>query len=66
MPADDKPFSVTFLELDITEDVHLRDQLQQIAFIDYETGLMSRYKLETTVNEFIEEEKNFSFVFITN
>ena len=49
MPSDEKPFSVTFLELDITEDVQLRDQLQQIAFIDYETGLMSRYKLETTV-----------------
>lgn len=65
MPSHDKPFSVTFLELDITEDVQLRDQLQQIAFIDYETGLMSRYKLETTVTEIIEEAKSFSFVFIT-
>ena len=65
MPSDEKPFSVTFLELDITEDVQLRDQLQQIAFIDYETGLMSRYKLETTVTEIIEEAKSFSFVFIT-
>jgi PAS domain S-box-containing protein len=65
VPSHEKPFSVTFLELDITEDVKLRDQLQQIAFIDYETGLMSRYKLETTVAEIIEEEKNFSFVFIT-
>jgi len=65
MPSDDKPFSVTFLELDITEDVQLRDQLQQIAFIDYETGLMSRYKLETIVTEIIEEAKNFSFVFMS-
>ena len=66
MPSDEKPFSVTFLELDITEDVQLRDQLQQIAFIDYETGLMSRYKLEMTVGRrFIEEAKSFSFVFIT-
>jgi len=65
MPSDDKPFSVTFLELDITEDVQLRDQLQQIAFTDYETGLMSRYKLETIVTEIIEEAKNFSFVFMS-
>ena len=64
-PSHELPFSVTYLELDITEDVQLRDQLQQIAFIDYETGLMSRYKLETTVAEIIEEAKNFSFVFIT-
>jgi len=65
MPSHDKPLSVTFLELDITEDVQLRDQLQQIAFIDYETGLMSRYKLETIVTEIIEEAKSFSFVFIS-
>lgn len=65
IPLDEKPFSVTYLELDITEDVQLRNQLQQIAFIDYETGLMSRYKLETTVAEIIEEAKGFSFVFIT-
>ncbi len=65
IPSDEKPFSVTLIELDITEDVKLRDQLQQIAFIDYETGLMSRYKLETTVAEIIEEAKSFSFVFIT-
>lgn len=65
IPSHESPFSVTYLELDITEDVQLRDQLQQIAFIDYETGLMSRYKLETTVAEIIEEAKSFSFVFIT-
>ena len=65
MPTEEEPFSATFLELNITEDIQLRDQLQQIAFIDYETGLMSRYKLEKTVNDFIEEGKHFSFVFIT-
>lgn len=57
--------SVTFLELDNTDDVRLREQLQQIAFIDYETGLMSRYKLETTVNKSIAEDKHFSFVYIS-
>ncbi len=62
---DDDKISVTFLELDITADVQLRDQLQQIAFIDYETELMSRYKLEMVVNGFIEERKHFSLVYIT-
>lgn len=56
--------SYTFLELDITDDVRLRDQLQHVAFIDFETGLMSRYKLELTVNTFIEEKRHFSFLFI--
>ncbi|BAQ09807.1 GGDEF family sensory box [Bacillus sp. OxB-1] len=56
--------SVTFLELDITQDVIMRNQLQQIAFIDFETGLMSRHKLEATVNEMIQEDKHFSFVHI--
>lgn len=56
--------SVTFLELDITDDVQLQEKLQQIAFIDYETGLMSRHKLETMVNEFIRENKHFSFVYV--
>ncbi|MCG7335027.1 EAL domain-containing protein [Sporosarcina sp. ACRSM] len=62
--SDDKQFSHTFLELDITNDIQLRDQLQQVAFIDFETGLMSRYKLELTANTYIEEGKHFSFVFI--
>ena len=62
---DDKNSSFTFLELDITADIELRDQLQQIAFIDYETGLMSRYKLETVVNDLIQESKHFSLVFIS-
>ncbi|MHA6258890.1 sensor domain-containing protein [Sporosarcina sp. CAU 1771] len=57
--------SVIFLELDITEDVQLRKQLQEIAFIDHETGLMSRHKLEVTVNDFIENNKSFSFVYIS-
>ncbi|MCM3744273.1 EAL domain-containing protein [Sporosarcina luteola] len=56
--------SCTFLELDITEEVELKEKLQQIAFIDFETGLMSRHKLETLVNEYIEEDRHFSFVYI--
>ncbi|MCZ2260320.1 EAL domain-containing protein [Sporosarcina sp. G11-34] len=64
MQADDKLNSVLFLELDITEDIGLRDRLQQIAFIDYETGLMSRHHLETTVNELISKKESFAFVYI--
>ncbi|GEN84329.1 GGDEF domain-containing protein [Sporosarcina luteola] len=56
--------SATFLELNITEDVKLQEKLQQIAFIDFETGLMSRHKLEMMVNESIQEDKHFSFVYI--
>ncbi|WP_252501838.1 EAL domain-containing protein [Sporosarcina sp. Marseille-Q4943] len=56
--------SCTFLELDITEEIKLKEKLQQIAFIDFETGLMSRHKLETLVNEYIEENRHFSFVYI--
>lgn len=57
--------SVIFFELDMTEDVELQERLQKIAFIDYETGLMSRHHLETTVNEYIEEQNNFTFVYVT-
>ena len=57
--------SVVFLELDITEDVQLRDRLQQIAYIDYETGLLSRHNLEATVNKRIDDKENFTFVYIT-
>lgn len=57
--------SVVTLELDITEDIELRDRLQKIAFIDYETGLMSRHNLETTVNKLTETNEHFAFVYIT-
>ncbi|QTD40589.1 GGDEF domain-containing phosphodiesterase [Sporosarcina sp. Te-1] len=57
--------SATFLELDVTDDVELREKLQEIAFIDFETGLMSRHRLETLVNEYIESKRHFSFVYIT-
>lgn len=57
--------SVIFVEMDMTEDVKIREQLQQIAFFDYETGLMSRHNLETTVNELIDSKESFTFVYIT-
>ena len=57
--------SVMFLELDITEDVRLQQRLGEIAFIDVETGLMSRHKLEQVVNESITSNTHFSFVYLT-
>lgn len=57
--------SVFFLELDITEDIRLQERLGEIAFIDVETGLMSRHKLEQVVNESIESDLHFSFVYLT-
>ncbi|ARF17891.1 GGDEF domain-containing phosphodiesterase [Sporosarcina ureae] len=57
--------SVFFLELDITEDVRLQERLGDIAFIDVETGLMSRHKLEQVVNESIANASHFSFVYLT-
>ena len=52
-------------EIDITEDVQLRDRLKKIAYIDHETGLMSRHNLEATVNKLIENQEHFTFVYIT-
>ncbi|WP_303970299.1 bifunctional diguanylate cyclase/phosphodiesterase [Sporosarcina ureae] len=57
--------SVFFLELDITEDIRLQERLGEIAFIDVETGLMSRHKLEQVVNESITNGTHFSFVYLT-
>ncbi|WP_432363506.1 EAL domain-containing protein [Sporosarcina sp. UB5] len=65
LDAEDNLESSTFLELDITEEVEMKEKLEQIAFIDFETGLMSRHKLETLVNEYIEENRHFSFVYIS-
>ncbi|MDV6379333.1 EAL domain-containing protein [Sporosarcina sp. GW1-11] len=57
--------SALFLELDITEDIRLQEKLGEIAFIDVETGLMSRHKLEKVVNERVSKGLHFSFVYLT-
>ncbi|MDW0108552.1 EAL domain-containing protein [Sporosarcina aquimarina] len=65
MSEEDTLLSALFLELDITESVELKERLEQIAFIDLETNLMSRHRLEVLVNEMIQEEKSFSFVYLS-
>jgi len=52
------------LEDEITEKKLMQTKLEQIAYIDTETGLLSRHRLEEVVNEYIEEKRSFSFVFI--
>ena len=53
-----------FLEKDITATKKAQHHLEEIAFIDPVTGLENRHRLEQLVNEYIEEDKNFSFVFL--
>ena len=53
-----------FLEKDITAAKKAQHHLEEIAFVDPVTGLENRHRLEQIVNEFIEEQKNFSFVFL--
>lgn len=57
--------SIVLFEMDITDDVQLRDRLEKIAYIDHETGLMSRHSLESTVNRLIANKDHFTFVYIT-
>ncbi|MET0959208.1 MAG: EAL domain-containing protein [Psychrobacillus psychrotolerans] len=52
------------LEDEITEKKLMQTKLEQIAYVDTETGLLSRHRLEEVVNEYIDEKKSFSFVFI--
>lgn len=53
------------LEEEVTEKKLFQSRLEQIAYVDMETGLMSRYRLEEVVKEHMEENRHFSFVFIT-
>jgi len=57
--------SIIFFELDVTQDIELQEKLQKIAFIDFETGLMSRHHLETSVEEMIKDNDRFTVVYIT-
>lgn len=57
--------SYLLLEKDITDKKLLQKRLEKIAYIDQETGLMNRYRLEQIVNEMIEESQHFTFVFLS-
>ncbi len=53
------------VEHDITQDKQLQLQLEKIAYIDTETGLMNSHRLEQIIEEMIEEGRHFSFVYIS-
>jgi len=59
-----EPHYYAILERDVTEKKRLQTHLEQIAYVDPETGLMNRHRLENIVSGFISEKRHFSFVFL--
>jgi diguanylate cyclase (GGDEF)-like protein len=59
-----EPIYYAILEKDITEKKRLQTHLEQIAYVDPETNLMNRHRLEYIVSNFIEKKHHFSFVFL--
>ena len=53
------------IEKDITKEKTVQLQLEKIAFIDTETGLMNIHRLERIITEMIEEGRHFSFVYLS-
>jgi len=53
------------IEKDITKSKTIQHQLEKIAYIDTETGLMNAHRLEKVISNMIEEERNFSFVYLS-
>lgn len=53
------------IEKDITKSKTIQHQLEKIAYIDTETGLMNAHRLEKVISKMIEEERNFSFVYLS-
>ncbi|WP_088009414.1 bifunctional diguanylate cyclase/phosphodiesterase [Indiicoccus explosivorum] len=62
LPEDEKYY--IFLARDITKIKQFQDHLEEVAFIDPVTGLENRHRLEQIVNEAIQEERHFSFVYL--
>ncbi|WP_397536924.1 EAL domain-containing protein [Rummeliibacillus pycnus] len=60
-----KPSNFILLENDITDKKRLQNRLEKIAYIDQETGLMNRYRLEQIVNTMISEDHHFTFVYFS-
>lgn len=53
------------IEKDITQEKSFQHQLEKIAYIDTQTGLMNVHRLERIINEMIEENRHFSFVYLS-
>lgn len=53
------------IERNITKEKKIQFQLEKIAYIDTETGMMNVHRLEQIIGEMIEEERHFSFVYLS-
>ncbi|WP_431028859.1 sensor domain-containing protein [Lysinibacillus sp. LZ02] len=53
------------IEKDITKEKTIQLQLEKIAFIDAQTGLMNVHRLESVITEMIAEGRHFSFVYVS-
>ena len=53
------------IERDITNHRQLQTQLEKIAYIDQETGLMNTHRLENVIEEKIKVGRHFSFVYLS-
>lgn len=61
----EQPHRYILIEKDITNEKSIQLQLEKIAYIDPETGLMNVHRLEQVVTEMIEENRHFSFVYLS-
>ena len=61
----DHSINYILLEKDITKDKQLQFQLEKIAYIDTETGLMNSHRLERVIADMIDNAQHFSFVYIS-
>ena len=53
------------IERDITKDKTVQSQLEKIAYIDPETGMINVHRLAHIITEMIEEGRHFSFVYLS-
>ncbi len=57
--------SYILIEKDITKEKTIQLQLEKIAYLDTETGLMNVHRLEQIITDMIEEGRHFSFVYLS-
>lgn len=57
--------AATVIERDITKDVERHNELAHFAYYDDETGLMNKHHLEVKVDDLIDANENFSFVYLS-
>lgn len=59
------PSHYILLENNISDKKQLQERLEKFAYIDQETGLMNRNRLEQVVESMIEERNHFSLVYFS-